>query len=87
MGSYNAGVTNWRLAMSFYATRGKISPMLRSLLSKWAELSDSRSKSTYAILLCNFLFPASSVSIVSGYGLDDRPIEVRSPAEAKGFFL
>jgi hypothetical protein len=29
----------------------------------------------------------SSVSIVSGYGLDDRPIEVRSPAEAKGFFL
>jgi hypothetical protein len=29
----------------------------------------------------------SSVSIVSGYGLDDREIEVRSPAEAKGFFL
>jgi hypothetical protein len=29
----------------------------------------------------------SSVSIVSGYGLDDLAIEVRSPAEAKGFFL
>jgi hypothetical protein len=29
----------------------------------------------------------SSVSIVSGYGLDDRAIEVRSPAEAKVFFL
>jgi hypothetical protein len=29
----------------------------------------------------------SSVSIVSGYGLDDWVIEVRSPAEAKGFFL
>jgi hypothetical protein len=29
----------------------------------------------------------SSVSIVPGYGLDDRAIEVRSPAEAKGFFL
>jgi hypothetical protein len=28
-----------------------------------------------------------SVSIVSGYGLDDRAIEVRSLAEAKGFFL
>jgi hypothetical protein len=28
----------------------------------------------------------SSVSIVSGCGLDDRAIEVRSPAEAKGFF-
>jgi hypothetical protein len=27
----------------------------------------------------------SSVSIVSGYGLDDRVIEVRSPAEAKDF--
>jgi hypothetical protein len=27
----------------------------------------------------------SSVSIVSGYGLDDREIEVRSPAEAEGF--
>jgi hypothetical protein len=31
--------------------------------------------------------PGSSVSIVSGYGLGDRAIEVRSPAEAKGFFL
>jgi hypothetical protein len=29
--------------------------------------------------------PGSSVSIVSGYGLDDRAIEVRSPAEAKDF--
>jgi hypothetical protein len=29
----------------------------------------------------------SSVSILSGYGLDDRAIEVRSPAEAKEFFL
>jgi hypothetical protein len=27
----------------------------------------------------------NSVSIVSGYGLDDRAIEVRSPAEAKDF--
>jgi hypothetical protein len=28
----------------------------------------------------------SSVSTVSDYGLDDRAIEVRCPAEAKGFF-
>jgi hypothetical protein len=28
-----------------------------------------------------------SASILSGYRLDDRAIEVRSPAEAKGFFL
>jgi hypothetical protein len=27
-----------------------------------------------------------SVSILSGYGRDDRAIKVRSPAEAKGFF-
>jgi hypothetical protein len=31
--------------------------------------------------------PTNQVSIVSGYGLDDRAIEVRSPAEARGFFL
>jgi hypothetical protein len=31
--------------------------------------------------------PGSSVSIVSGYGLKDRAIEVRSPVEARGFFL
>jgi hypothetical protein len=31
--------------------------------------------------------PGSSVSIVSDYGLDNRAIEVRSPSEAKGFFL
>jgi hypothetical protein len=30
--------------------------------------------------------PGSSGSIVSGYGLDDRAIEVRSPAGAKDFF-
>jgi hypothetical protein len=29
--------------------------------------------------------PGSSVSIVSGYGLDDRAIEVRYPAETKDF--
>jgi uncharacterized protein YcbK (DUF882 family) len=31
--------------------------------------------------------PGRPVSIVSGYRVDDRLIEVRSPAEAKGFFL
>jgi hypothetical protein len=29
--------------------------------------------------------PGSSVSIVSGYGLDDQAIEVRSPEEARDF--
>jgi hypothetical protein len=37
--------------------------------------------------LLSFSKPGSSVSIVSGYGLDDRAIEVRSLTEAKGFFL
>jgi hypothetical protein len=31
--------------------------------------------------------PGSSVGTVSDYGLDDRAIEVRSPAETKGLFL
>jgi hypothetical protein len=31
--------------------------------------------------------PRSSVSIASDYGMDDRAFEVRSPAEAKEFFL
>jgi hypothetical protein len=31
--------------------------------------------------------PGSSVSIESGYGLEDREIEVRSPVETKGYFL
>jgi hypothetical protein len=33
------------------------------------------------------LYEGSSDSIVSDYGLDDRAIEVRSPAEARGFPL
>jgi hypothetical protein len=32
-------------------------------------------------------YNVSRVAIVSGYGLDDRAIDVRSPAEAKGFFV
>jgi hypothetical protein len=36
------------------------------------------------IMICE---PGNSVSILSGYGLDDRAFEVRSSAEAKGFFL
>jgi hypothetical protein len=34
---------------------------------------------------CNIGEPGSSVSIVSGYGLDDWTIDVRFPAEAKDF--
>jgi hypothetical protein len=56
---------------------------------------------TYSCHLALFSFPyvyfprglisggetGSSVSIVPDYGLDDRAIEVRSPAQAKGFVL
>jgi hypothetical protein len=38
-------------------------------------------------MLCLWREPVESVSIVSGYRLYDRTIEVRSLAEAKGFFL
>jgi hypothetical protein len=41
----------------------------------------------FSLLLLDLGEPGSSVSIVSGYGLDDQAIEVRFPAEAKGFFL
>jgi hypothetical protein len=52
---------------------------------------------TYQYILCPFIFfhlsgciflfseLDSSVSVVSGYGLDDRAIEVRFPAEASYF--
>jgi hypothetical protein len=36
---------------------------------------------------CIFREPGSSIGIVFGYGLDDQEMKVRSPAEAKGFFL
>jgi hypothetical protein len=52
----------------------------------------------YILTLANFMHnlilgkiifggSGSSVSIVSGYELDDRATDVRLPAEAKGFFL
>jgi hypothetical protein len=41
----------------------------------------------FSTLLFSLIEPGSSVNIVSGYGLDDQAIEVRSLAEAKGFFL
>jgi hypothetical protein len=41
--------------------------------------------SYFVTVVCQFGEPGSSVSIKSGYGLDDRAIEVRSPAEVKGF--
>jgi hypothetical protein len=49
-----------------------------------------KSPKWYFSLLFNTVYfkkLGSSVSIVSGYGLDDQAIEVRSQAEAKGFFL
>jgi hypothetical protein len=40
---------------------------------------------TTIILVLYLVEPGSSVSIVSGYGLDDRAIEFRSSAETKDF--
>jgi hypothetical protein len=39
----------------------------------------------YIIYIYIFGKPGSSVSIVSGFGLNDRAIEVQSPTEAKDF--
>jgi hypothetical protein len=39
----------------------------------------------YVIYKVLYFEQGSSVIIVSGYGLDNREIEVRSPAEAGGF--
>jgi hypothetical protein len=41
----------------------------------------------FDLLLKEHRSRGSSVSIVSGYGLEDRTIEVRSPAEIRVFFL
>jgi hypothetical protein len=38
-------------------------------------------------LFFSFLLSVLQKSIASGYGLDDRVIEIRSSAEAKGFFF
>jgi hypothetical protein len=46
-----------------------------------------RGKVSKTVAYAKYGEPGSSVSVVSGYRLDDRTIEVRSPAEAKGFFL
>jgi hypothetical protein len=39
----------------------------------------------FFFIACSGCEPVSSVSRVSGYGMDDRAIEVRSPGEAKDF--
>jgi hypothetical protein len=50
-------------------------------LTVW--LTTYKLSSAILILPQHRIEPGSSVSIVSGYGLDDRAIQVRSPAEAK----
>jgi hypothetical protein len=53
----------------------------------WRELLDTERRSDLFKAVSHCREPGSSVSIVSGYWLDDRAIEVRSPAEAKGLYL
>jgi hypothetical protein len=49
--------------------------------------SDFRQFKKFKKCVISFSKLGSSVSIVSGYRLDDQAIEVPFPAEAKGFFL
>jgi hypothetical protein len=51
----------------------------------WVENTDSVMKQFIVCTLYSELSRCSSVSIVSDYGLDDRAIGFRSPAEAKYF--
>jgi hypothetical protein len=57
---------------------------LPSVKSDWTSGNTTILFTDYKLFLRE---PGSSVSIVSGYGLNDRAIEVRSPTEAKGFFF
>jgi hypothetical protein len=60
----------------------KVPCRLRSRMLQYCHAEEQR------ILSCRSKVhePGSSVSIVSGYGLDNWAIEVRSPAGAKDFF-
>jgi hypothetical protein len=53
------------------------------------ECGDEPSGSCATVLVNTLLrvYRTDQFSVVSGYGLDDQAIEVRSPAEAKGVFL
>jgi hypothetical protein len=55
----------------------------KTFLSTVTASSESWRTLYFVILSIQYKSRVSSVSIVSGYGLDDRTIEVRSPAEAK----
>jgi hypothetical protein len=55
-------------------------------VSGCCECGDEPSVSS-ATLFRTVTVAGSSVDIVSGYGLDDQAIRVRSPSEARGFFL
>jgi hypothetical protein len=44
-------------------------------------------KPEFKVGSASFTEPGSSVSTLSDYGLDEREIEVRFPAESKEFFL
>jgi hypothetical protein len=62
--------------------------LIRDLLIQLLFILFERSISdNYGIPVLRGRESGSSVSIVSGYGLDNRAIEVRSPAQEKGFFL
>jgi hypothetical protein len=66
-------------------TPNLLNTKVQSVLTKEKVYYLSNSVRIYFFLEGTSCEPGSSVSIVSGYGLDDKEIEVRSPAEAKDF--
>jgi hypothetical protein len=74
----------------------RLSPHMRTPSANWDQhlilLKRHTSQETIVnelmwLIMFHSCEPGSSVSIVSGHGLDDQTIDFRSPAEAKGFFL
>jgi hypothetical protein len=83
----NELVLNWNKNETKYELSIRITSLRKRFISKivftykWQNIGANSPRIWYAS------GPGSSVSIVSGYRLDYRAIEVQSPAEAKGFLL
>jgi hypothetical protein len=78
-----------RQTMNFMEINGN-PDMLQRLINNFCQILQQRVRRSgdhfiSIISKSNCISVGSSVSIVSGYGLDDRAIEVRSPAGAKDF--
>jgi hypothetical protein len=78
----------WVPVYSFSIICSRVCDIELSTMHFPSPISDPGAKySRFRVFTFGLVDQGSLVSIVSGYRLDDLAIEVRSPAEAKGFFL